>query len=157
MLINSKFAPMFMTLVATTMIVGCGSDSADNASNTAQFSLAVSDAPVDAAEEVWACFHSVELVGNSVGNQVFKIGDSTNTIAENDVCLDSSGNGIANTRGINLLAFTGSDSENLLSGAEVPAGHYGQLRLQMSEGSHVIVNGEKVPLSVPSDELKFDG
>lgn len=150
--------PAILGAFATAaMLAGCGSDSTPSEPNTASFSLAVSDAPVDAAEEVWACFHSVELVGHSAGKQEFRIGDSTNAIEANDVCVDANGDVIANTRGINLLEFTGSDSENLLSGAEVPAGSYGQLRLAMAEGSYVMVAGERIPLSVPSNELKFDG
>ena|SRR5690554_3447085 len=155
MLINRKLSIITAAIAATTLVSACGSDS-EPSSNTAIFSLAVSDAPVDAADEVWACFHSIELVGNGQPPQVFTIGEDTNTIAANDVCLDDNGDVIANTRGINLLEFTGSDSENLLSGVEVEAGTYGQLRLEMATGSYVLVGDERIPLSVPSNELKFD-
>lgn len=143
-----------LTAVATALtMVGCGSsDDAD----TAIFSLAVSDAPVDSADSVWACFSAIELIGNEQGTQRFVIGENTNTIASNDVCKDSSGATIANTRGIDLLTLTGSDSENLLTGVEVQAGIYSQLRLVMAEGSYVQVGDQQIPLSVPSNELKFD-
>lgn len=142
------------TLLASSMIIaGCGSS---DESNTAVFSLAVSDAPVDSADEVWACFRAIELVGNGQGTQIFTIGDHSNTIASNDVCKSANGETIANTRGINLLEFTGSDAENILTGVEVQAGTYNQLRLVMSDGSYVQVGDEKIPLSVPSNELKFD-
>lgn len=155
MLTNNKFATIAAVLAATTLVTACGSDSEPQA-DTAMFSLAVSDAPVDTADEVWACFHSIELVGNSQGSQTFTIGEDTNTIEANDACTDENGDVIANTRGINLLEFTGSASEDLLSGVEVPAGTYGQLRLEMAEGSYVLVGDERIPLSVPSNELKFD-
>lgn len=154
MLMNRTLTTLAAVIAASTLLSACGSDSND--SNTAMFSLGVSDAPVDAADEVWACFHSVELVGNTEGNQTFTIGEDTNTIESNDACLDADGNVIPNTRGINLLEFTGSESEDLLSGVEVPAGVYGQLRLEMAEGSYVLVGEERIPLSVPSNELKFD-
>ncbi|RWU12101.1 DUF4382 domain-containing protein [Pseudidiomarina gelatinasegens] len=154
MLTNRKLTTLAAVIAASTLVAACGSDSDD--SNTAMFSLAISDAPVDAADEVWACFHSVELVGNAQGPQTFTIGEDTNTIEANDACLDANGDVIPNTRGINLFEFTGSESEDLLAGVEVPAGNYGQLRLEMAEGSYVLVGDTRIPLSVPSNELKFD-
>lgn len=154
MLKFNKLTTIAAAIAATTLVTACGSS--DDDSNTAMFSLGVSDAPVDAADEVWACFHSVELVGNAEGSQTFTIGEDTNTIEANDVCTDANGDVIPNTRGINLLEFTGSASEDLLSGVEVPAGTYSQLRLEMAEGSYVLVGEERIPLSVPSNELKFD-
>lgn len=149
---------MIALTLASSMLVACGSDSdSEVVAQTGQFSFAVSDAPVDAADEVWACFHAIELLGNSAGKQVFTIGEDSNTIASNDVCVDSDGEVIANTRGINLMNFTGSAAEDLISGVEVPAGDYSQLRLVMADGSYVQVGDQRIPLSVPSNELKFDG
>ena len=154
MLKNVKAFSYSVAVVSALALAGCGSD---DASDTAVFSLAVSDAPVDQADAVWACFSAIELIGNGEGSQTFKIGEHTNAIAANDVCKDSSGATIANTRGINLLAFTGSDSEDILTGVEVAAGSYSQLRLVMADGSYVQVGDQQIPLSVPSNELKFDG
>ncbi|MDX1705488.1 DUF4382 domain-containing protein [Pseudidiomarina sp.] len=149
--------PLGAVAVASTFLVACGgSDSDEQQVQMGTFTLAVSDAPVDEADEVWACFNAIELVGNDQGSQVFTIGEDTNTIAANDVCKDENGDTIPNTRGINLLEFTGSASENLLSGVQVVAGTYGQLRLEMANGSYVQVGTESIPLSVPSNELKFD-
>lgn len=158
MLTINKTHALVIAAIAGLTLHGCGggSDTPPEATN-ARFSLAVSDAPVDSADEVWACFSAVELVGNAAGEQVFTIGEDNNTIEANDVCKDSSGEVIPNTRGINLLAFTGSDSESLITGAEVPAGSYGQIRLIMADGSYVLQGTDEVPLSVPSNELKFDG
>ena len=153
MLKNVQLITTATLLASSILLVGCGSS---DEPDTAVFSLAVSDAPVDSADEVWACFGAIELVGNGQGTKVFTIGDHSNAIASNDVCKNASGETIANTRGINLLEFTGSDSENILDGVEVQAGTYNQLRLVMSEGSYVQVGDEKIPLSVPSNELKFD-
>lgn len=146
---------MSMTLLTSSLLLAA-CDSSDEP-DTALFSLAVSDAPVDSADEVWACFSAIELIGNGEGTQVFKIGEHSNAIASNDVCKDASGATIANTRGINLLTLTGSDSENILTGVKVKAGVYNQIRLVMANGSYVQVAAQKIPLSVPSNELKFDG
>lgn len=153
-LIRNKFV---LAMALAGVLVGCGSDSDDSNSGTASFTFGVSDAPVTGAEEVLVCFNTVELVGNDAGPVTFTIGEDGNTVAANDACLDDDGNVVANTRGINLLEVTGSDSENLVSGAEIPAGNYGQLRLELGTGSYVMVDGEKLPLRVPSNELKLIG
>lgn len=138
-------------------LAACGgsSDSSDG-EQMARFSLGVSDAPVDNADAVVACFNAVELVGNEQGSQTFTIGESDNTIASNDVCKDENGDTIPNTYGVDLLSYTGSESINLVEGIEVAPGTYGQLRLVMTEGSYVQVGAEQLPLRVPSNELKFD-
>lgn len=156
MLNKRAVLPFGAVILASSVLAACGGSDSDPI-RMASFTLAVSDAPVDEADEVWACFNGIELVGNDQGSQVFTIGEDTNTIAANDVCKDENGDTIPNTRGINLLAFTGSDSEDLLTGVEVEAGTYGQLRLEMADGSYVQVGEERIPLSVPSNELKFDG
>ncbi|CAB0150045.1 hypothetical protein PSI9734_00616 [Pseudidiomarina piscicola] len=138
------------------LLTACGGSSS-NDEEMANFSLAVSDAPVDGADAVVACFSAIELVGNGGEPIAFNVGESSNTVAANDVCKDANGDTIANTHGIDLLSFTGSESAALITGSEVPAGTYGQLRLQMAAGSYVQVGEEQIPLSVPSDELKLDG
>lgn len=153
MLKNVKVLYGVTALTVALSLAGCGSS---DDPDTAVFSLAVSDAPVDNADNVWACFSAIELIGNDQGTQRFVIGENSNTIASNDVCKDSSGATLANTRGIDLLTLTGSDSENLLTGVEVQAGVYSQLRLVMADGSYVQVGEQQIPLSVPSNELKFD-
>ncbi|RUO65012.1 protein of unknown function [Pseudidiomarina planktonica] len=153
-LIKNKFV---VAMALSGVLVGCGSDSDDNNSGTANFTFGVSDAPVTVAEEVMVCFNTVELVGNGADPVTFTIGEDGNTVAANDACLDEEGEVVANTRGINLLEVTGSDSENLVNNAEIPAGNYGQLRLEIGTGSYVMVDGEKLPLRVPSNELKLIG
>lgn len=157
MLTKSHILNISAGTIALALLTACGgSGDSDPVAETARFSLAVSDAPVDSADEVWACFSAVELKGNGESDLVFEIGGDSNTIETNDVCKDANGDTIANTRGINLLEFTGSDSINLLSGATVPAGTYSQLRLIMADGSYVVQGNTNVELAVPSNELKFD-
>ena len=156
---------MLTTLATATLgLVACGgSDSDDNNTDTAQFSLGISDAPVDNAESVVACFNAVELTGNGDEPRTFTVGEDIEAPEENDLCTDEDGQPIANTIGIDLLEFTGNDSMVFLENAEIDAGQYGQLRLVMAEGSYIMTDtnddgeAEKVAVQVPSNELKLDG
>lgn len=139
---------------ALLSLAACGGSSEDD--KPTQFSLSVSDAPVDSADAVIACFSAVELVGNGGEPVTFLVGESGNTVAANDECKDADGDVVPNTFGVDLMSYTGSDSAALISGAGVEPGTYGQLRLIMAQGSYVQVGEEQIPLSVPSNELKFD-
>lgn len=155
---------MLTTLATATLgLVACGGSDSNDSNDVAQFSLGISDAPVDNAESVVACFNAVELVGNNDSPHTFTVGEDIEAPAENDLCTDEEGQPIANTIGIDLLEFTGNDSMVFLENAEIEAGQYGQLRLVMAEGSYIMTdtNGdgetEKVAVQVPSNELKLDG
>ncbi|WP_213997333.1 DUF4382 domain-containing protein [Arsukibacterium sp.] len=144
-------------IAGISTLTACGGSS-DNDPQSVKFSLSVSDAPVNGARVVMVCFNEVELTGNGVGSQSFTIGDDDNAAEANDNCRDEQGNVIANTRGIDLLLLDGAKSEALVSEAEFAAGNYGQLRLEIAEGSYVEVeDGSRVPLRVPSNELKLGG
>lgn len=155
---------MLTTLATATLsLAACGgSDSNDN-NDVAQFSLGISDAPVDNAESVVACFNAVELTGNGDEPRTFTVGEDIEAPAGNDQCTDDEGQPIANTIGIDLLEFTGHDSMVFLENAEIEAGEYGQLRLVMADGSYIMTDtnndgeAEKVAIQVPSNELKLDG
>ncbi|MFU8783911.1 DUF4382 domain-containing protein [Aliidiomarina sp.] len=144
-----------LSAISLGLLSACNSSSDD----TAQFSLAVSDAPVEQANVVMVCFESVELVGNGDQPQRFVIGESENAVAANDLCLDDTGNPIPNTRGVDLLTLQGAEAEALIESAPVPAGSYGQLRLDIApNGSYVEdINGDTRPLRVPSNQLRLDG
>lgn len=145
-------------LASMAVLTACGGSSDDDVATTAVFSLGVSDAPVNGAKSVMVCFNEVELTGNGLPKQSFTIGDDTEAAMANDNCRDAQGNVIANTRGIDLLLLDGAKSEALVSGAELEAGNYGQLRLEIAQGSYVEeADGTKVPLRVPSNELKLGG
>lgn len=147
--------------VAAIFLQGCGSDS-EQAKPT--FSLAVSDAPVESALTVVACFSQIELKSsNSDNDETFLIGQTTEAADENVLCTDDQGATVPNTRGIDLLSFTGADSTPLLSDIEINPGEYNQIRLVMSPYSYVTVDldgdgtPERLPVRVPSNELKLDG
>ena len=144
-------------LASITALTACGGSS-DSEPMFAQFSLGVSDAPVNGAKVVMVCFNEIELTGNGVGNQSFTIGEDEVAAEENDNCRDGQGNVIPNTRGIDLLLLDGAKSEALVTGAEFAAGNYGQLRLVIAQGSYVeLDDGLREPLRVPSNELKLGG
>lgn len=147
----------------TYLLVGCGGSSDKALPENAiiplpSFSLAVSDAPVDDLSEVVVCFTKIELKGSGQ-DAVYTVGNESGLIASNDLCLDSNGDVIANTVGIDLLQYTGSNSISLVDNISIAAGEYSQLRLIMSDGSYGIdaETSEKISVSVPSNELKLDG
>jgi hypothetical protein len=130
---------LLASTAVTLLLSACGGSS-DNTSTSEQsptFSLAVSDAPVDALSAVVVCFSQIELKGNG-NDTVFTVGSETGMIAANDLCLDDNDAVITNTVGIDLKQYTGSESINLVDGITIPAGNYSQLRLIMSGGSYGI-------------------
>ena len=149
------------TLLALSMslaLSACGGSSDDSVSEPlpAKFSLNVSDAPVNDASVVMVCFNTIELTGNGSAKQSFTIGATDEAAGANSNCRDAQGNVIPNTRGIDLLLLDGAKSEALVSGAELEAGNYGQLRLQIADGSYVErTDGSRHTLRVPSNELKL--
>lgn len=150
---------MTAALVSISLLTACGGGSSGELEpQMASFSLGVSDAPVNGAKAVMVCFSEIELTGNGVGSQSFTIGDDDVAAEANDNCRDGQGNLLPNTRGIDLLLLDGAKSEALITGAEFAAGNYGQLRLEIAEGSYVeLEDGLREPLRVPSNELKLGG
>lgn len=148
-----------LSLLAISIAVAVTACNSDSSSDTASFSFGVSDAPVDGANAVLVCFDSVELVGNGLPTQTFNVGDSDSAVPANNLCLDDTGNVIPDTVGIDLLTLQGANAEALVQNAEVPAGTYGQMRLNfVSQGSYVELNdGSREDLSIPSDQLRLDG
>ncbi|RUO37628.1 hypothetical protein CWE13_06655 [Aliidiomarina shirensis] len=145
-----------ITALSAFMLAAC--NSSDSGDDTAVFSLGVSDAAVDQAARVLVCFSSVELVGNGQPAQRFEVGGENGAVAANDLCVDDSGNPIPNTKGVDLLTLQGAAAEDLVSGAEVAAGNYGQLRLDIASGSEIeLMDGTVHDLRVPSNQLRLDG
>lgn len=122
---------------------GSGPDSnpnnAGNEPDSTSFSLAVSDAPVDQANEVVVYFDTVELIGEE-GNQTFDVRD---------------GNG--DPMAIDLLQYQGDAFVEIVSATEIPLGTYSQLRLVVTDDSYISTDIGTFDLAVPSGELKLDG
>ncbi|MDC8830278.1 DUF4382 domain-containing protein [Alteromonas gilva] len=133
-----------ITLVSSSLFACGGSSSSDNepspeTPDTATFSLAVSDAPVDQASEVVVYFNSVELIGGD-GNQTFDVRDEN-----------------GDPRAIDLLNYQGESFVTIVDDTDIPAGTYSQLRLAVTDASYIVMDDGTYELSVPSNELKLDG
>jgi len=141
------------------LLTACGGDGNSNDEAPLPiFSLAVSDAPVDDLAEVVVCFNQIELKRGGA-DITFTVGNESGMIASNDLCLNNNDKIIPDTVGIDLRAYTGSDSIALVDGISIAAGDYTQMRLIMSDGSYGTdaLSGDKISVSVPSNELKLDG
>lgn len=152
--------PLMMFCGVGLSACGGGSDetTAPPTPTTATFNFQISDAPVDGATAVVVCFNSIELTGNGLGTQKYLIGSDAVAAAPNTECKNAQGQVIANTRGVDLMKLPGSLAEALVSGATVPAGNYGQLRLVLTDGSYIqLKDGSRAALTVPSNELKLNG
>ncbi len=130
--IHFLLASSFATLVA------CGGSSSDTAStggDSGSFSLAITDAPVDSANEV-----VVEFAGVSIqpadGEVIEFIFDEP--------------------KSIDLLNLQGTASKPLLSDETLPAGDYEWIRLHVNAendgvlDSYIEINGDMIELWVPS-------
>lgn len=176
----SKIIPHILFLGLA--LQGCGGGSSDfeptitpptPTPSDPTFSLSISDAPVDNVLSVIACFGEIELKSSVSDNEkVFVIGDTEGTVSSNELCTDEQGEVIPNTRGIDLLSLSGMQSTELVDGIEINPGEYTQLRLTMDANSYATVDldedgfaddadidgeADRVPVSVPSNELKLDG
>ncbi|QBY05902.1 DUF4382 domain-containing protein [Thalassotalea sp. HSM 43] len=166
----SAFKKSAIALLFTSplLLTACGGSSDSDNDSMVAFNLAVSDAPVDHAVSVVACFNEVELKGGD-NSQIFIVGGDNGEVAANDVCKDETGNVVPNTHGIDLMQFTGDDAAVLIEGTMIPVGQYTQMRLSITPESYAEVKvmdeetGEyteqtkMVSVSVPSNELKLDG
>ncbi len=155
-MLNKKH--LVIATLSAFLLVACGGSSDETNAPLPNFSLSVSDAPVDDLSEVVVCFNQIELKGSG-GDATFTVGLEEGMITANDLCLNNSGGVIPNTVGIDLKQYTGSDSIALVDGITIEAGNYTQLRLIMSDGSYGtdVQTDEKISISVPSNELKLDG
>ena len=138
--------PAALIISSVAVLTACGGGSGSEVTQAedteaffSNFTLNISDAPVDNASEVVVFFSTVELRGN---------GDAI-TI---DV-TDSNGD----PREIDLLTLQGNAFASLIEDFELPAGEYTQIRIPVSEASYVVMDDGTWPLSVPSGEVKLDG
>jgi len=150
-------------LVTTIILVGLsacgGSDSADEApvvpppisSTQIHFTLGLSDAPVDEADEVVITIETI----------TFKREDGDDVVFET---FSNEAEGIvdAETITLDLLQFQGSAQFNVLEGELIDVGSYNQVILNVLdediELSYVTeLGGARKSIKVPSDNLKLGG
>ena len=126
---NSARATLSMAIgFGSLLFLGCsGTSTATPASPTAM-NVHLVDGPIAGYQEVNVDIQSVEISGT--GGWI-TLGTPNKTI--------------------NLLNLVGGVEETLASGATLPAGHYGQMRLMLGSGSTVkLSDGTVQPLKVPS-------
>ncbi len=155
---KKQWGTLALVSALSVSLAACGGGSSEEVDQNASFSLAISDAPVDGVDKVMLCFGSVELVGNGLGNQTFTPGLEPAAANNNTECLDNNGAVVANSIGVDLLTLPGATSLALISQATVPAGNYGQMRLNIVPGSYIqLTDGTQYPLEVPSNQLRLNG
>ena len=164
------------------LLAGCGGGgSSSDESGTTQLNLAVSDAPVDSAQQVCIAVSALSLKQEGVTDEKTWGPLSLIDTDDNDGCLPD-GYTIPKDENNNptffyldLLQYQNGAKHALLSGAVIPSGNYEQLRLQVEDGrtstladetsatteypaSYVKdADGAILPLEVPSSELKLHG
>ena len=162
-------------LAALLTACGGGSGDSSNTSQSAQLSLAFSDAPVDSVNKVCIAVSKISIhpvTGTEQGWTTASFLTST----QDDGCTppgetiprDSAGNPLFTY--INLLTYQGSASRPMLASQSVVPGDYSQMRLRVLDGREIANqfldgtpysyvrqdSGVLKPLEVPSSELKLD-
>ena len=134
-------------LLSSSLVIaacGGGGGSSDTTANDTEefvtnFTLNVSDAPVDFAREVIVFFDTVELIGD--GEPVV-----IDVREEDGLPLE-----------VDLLQLQGTAYKSIIDGIDIPSGVYTQVRIPILEQSYVVMQDGTYPLSVPSGEVKLDG
>jgi len=131
-------------LAALGVLAGCSSGGDDGSGGTGKISLAIMDAPVFDATQVWVTFTGVSLKPQGSGPAI-------NIDFPAPVQID-------------LLSLTADNAETLLAAHEVPAGQYNWLELHVKaehdgvmDSYAVLQNGgvEEVEVEVPSGNLRL--
>ena len=156
-------------------LVGCGSGSGSSDSGTGKFNLAFSDAAVDGLDKVCVAFdeitvHHANGSESNWGATSFAANQSSVECTPNHDLNDIPGyeNGNPAFMVINLMAYQGEQSLQVLSNEVLEAGNYTQMRLSVLENgsypdgtpySHVEVTdtNDTPGIGVPSGKLKLDG
>ncbi|PSW05220.1 DUF4382 domain-containing protein [Photobacterium lipolyticum] len=162
-----------VAVVVGLMLAGCnGGGSSDGGDGTGKFSLAFSDATVDGLKQVCVAFDKITVHHTNGGE--FSWGTTSFAAEQSSPECIPAGMSIPGAEAdspefmvINLMAYQGSDSLQVLSGEVMEAGKYTQMRLSVlekgtySDGtpySHVVTDTDNVEgIKVPSGELKLDG
>ncbi|MCG7585875.1 DUF4382 domain-containing protein [Photobacterium sp. OFAV2-7] len=163
---------LMVASVVSLALVGCGSGSSGDSSNTVQFNLAFSDAPVDGLSKVCVAFdkitvHHTNGGESSWGTTSFASDQSSAECIPDGLAIPQDSDGNPAFMVINLMAYQGEQSLQVLSDEQMEAGQYTQMRLSVLEKgnytdgtpySHVVTDTSATEgIRVPSGELKLDG
>ncbi|MDX1302129.1 DUF4382 domain-containing protein [Photobacterium sp.] len=160
--------------VVGLVLVGCDGGGSSE-SGTGKFSLAFSDATVDGLDQVCVAFdkisvHHTDGGESNWGTTSFAADQSSPECIPSGMIIPGSDTGNPEFMVINLMAYQGSNSLQVLSNEVMAAGKYTQLRLSvLEENNHAYSDGtpyshvmetltkDKLGFGVASGELKLDG
>jgi hypothetical protein len=115
--------------LGSLLFLGCSGSSTSTPSSSTAMNVHLVDGPIAGYQEINVNIQAVEISGTGAG--WITLGTPNKTI--------------------NLLNLVGGVEETLASGATLPAGHYGQMRLLLGPGNTVkLSDGSVQPLKVPS-------
>lgn len=158
------------------LLAGCGGGGGDSTSeSTTKFSLAISDAPVDSAQQVCIAVSSLRLKQEGVSTETVWSHLNLIPTTSSDGCLPTGysipvdGNGDPVFLYLDLLKYQDGVKHALLSNATISSGTYEQLRLTVEDGRTNNLDGSPAhptsyvkeldgtikALEVPSSELKL--
>jgi len=158
--------------LVSAALAGCGGSDSSDSNGTGTFSLAFSDAPVDGLERVCVAFDQISVHhangGESSWGTTSFAADQSSPECVAGMKIPSDSNGNPDFMVINLMAYQGNHSQQVLSDELMESGKYTQMRLSVLEDgsysdgtpySHVIETGTHSVegIRVPSGELKLDG
>ncbi|HJW72420.1 MAG TPA: DUF4382 domain-containing protein [Geothrix sp.] len=117
-----------LAVLGTALFLACSGSSNSSTGTSGSMNVHLVDGPISGYQEINVHIQSVEI---SSGSGWITLGTPDKTY--------------------NLLSLTGGMSETLASGATLPAGHYGQMRLILGAGNTVkLADGSVMDLTVPS-------
>ncbi len=114
-----KYTYPLLAITGGLLLTGCNSDDSSFKTETATFSLAVSDAPVDDAEKVVLAFEDVVLI--PFDPESFEDSENGGKLGE-PIILNVSEDGAL--RQIDLMEYQGSNAETIISGQTIAPGDY---------------------------------
>lgn len=132
-----------LTAAVVAVLHGCSSG---DGSSTGTLNLAITDAPVDHADEVVMEFTGVKLKGSGgIPDQSFSFDDPATPDVETMV--------------LDLMQYQNGNAAVLLDNEEIPAGRYNWILLELDtnpdgtiKNSYIEIDGAQYPLRVPSGE-----
>lgn len=144
-------------IALAALLASCGGSGNTGNTGTGALTLLITDAAVDAAEHVFIQFSGLEIQNaNGTRTALYYCQDPANpTDPSKTIVSTAACSTLAAPKQIDLLALSGGQSDVLLSGFVLPAGHYSWIRLMVdTAGMHdsyiVVAGGAAYELTIPS-------
>lgn len=123
-----QFTPALITAGALAALLACGGSSSNSGSGGGSMNVKMVDAPISGYQHIYVNIQQLQIHGPQ----------GWTTLSSPNQTYD-------------LLALQNGVSATLASGATLPAGHYGQMRLILGSGDSVVLSdGSAQPLTTPS-------